>query len=129
MIADLFVTNNFSAYDFPRALQSFDPVTRLGWRGPYVAPSGAQYAINVPMGFTSDYGKDGDPGVSDAWGRPIVIQIPTHDSVPDWQYARLVSAGPDGKIDTPLNVQSPSDANRNDDILLFLLLTDRHGQP
>jgi len=129
VIADLFVTNNLVIYGASPALLRFDPVSRLGWRGPYVAPAGAQYAVNVPMGFTTDYGNNGDPGVLDAWGRPIVLQIPAIGGALDWQDARLVSAGSDGKIDTPLNVRSPSDPYRNDDILLFLFVSDRHGQP
>jgi hypothetical protein len=81
------------------------------------------------MDFTSDYGNAGDPSVPDGWGRPIILQIPTISGTLDWQDARLVSAGLDGKIDTPLNVQSPSDSARNDDLLLFLLVTDQRGQP
>jgi len=129
VIADLFVTNNFSTYAFPSALQNYDPVTCLGWRGAYLAQGGTLYAVDLSKGFTSDYGSDGDPGVSDAWGRPIVLQIPTIGGTLSWPYARLVSAGPDGKIDSPLNLKSPSDADRNDDILLFLFVTDTHGQP
>lgn len=128
-IADLFVTNYFSSYDYPPSLQRFDPVTRLGWRGPYLVPGGMQYSVNEAMGFADDYGHDGDPGVADAWGRPVVLQIPALDCPLDWHYARLVSAGPDGKIDTSLNVPSPDDTNRNDDVVLFLQITDTHGQP
>jgi prepilin-type N-terminal cleavage/methylation domain-containing protein len=129
VIADLFVTNNLSDYLLPPALLRYDPVARLGWRGPYVTPTGAQYAVNDSMDFTSDYGNAGDPSVPDGWGRPIILQIPTISGTLDWQDARLVSAGLDGKIDTPLNVQSPSDSARNDDLLLFLLVTDQRGQP
>ena len=104
-IADLFVNTNM-----PPALQSFNPVTRLGWRGPYLVPSGTVYSNN------DVYGAPGDPAVPDAWGHPIVLQIP------DWQHARLVSAGPNGVLDTP--PADSSAASRNDDLILFLFVPD-----
>jgi len=128
VIADLFVTNNLSSYGVPPAHQHFDPMARLGWHGPYLVPGGKQYSINSDLGFTSVYGASNDPAVSDAWGRPIVLQIPTLDGALKWSYARLVSAGPDGKINTPPNQLSPTDSDRNDDVVLFLMVNDTHGQ-
>ena len=122
-IADLFRPST----NLPSALQSFNPVTRLGWRGPYLTPGGALYTII--NNFTTSYGANGDPAVADAWGRPIVLQIPTSGG---WQYARLVSAGPNGVLDTPITVQSPSgnvkppsdNSDRKDDLILFLFVAD-----
>ena len=126
-IADLFRPST----SLPPALQVFDPVTRLGWRGNYLLPGSALYAIHPSNGFTSDYGSDGDPGVSDAWGRPIILQVPKVVGVSlddEVLNARLVSAGPDGVIITPSTKLTPSDLtsqDRGDDIILFLRVTDR----
>lgn len=69
----------------PGHLQNFDPVTRLGWRGPYLT---------------------GVTRLIDAWGNPLVMQIDVNaDGVVDafdLRYARLVSAGPDGILQTPV---------------------------
>lgn len=66
----------------------------------------------------------------DPWGNPYVLQIPPQeafaehvtDEIPDglrFAYARIVSAGPDGKIDTPCFLETvvsgvPSDKDRRD---------------
>ena len=97
----------------------------------------------------------------DPWGRPYVLQIPpaqafenregTVTNVPEevrFKYARVVSAGPDGRLDTPcyganvsnwwatswnertrrLSRQAGRDENgaaaRGDDIVLFLNRSD-----
>ena len=80
---------------------TFDPVYRLGWRGPYlVAINGALYTVNAATGFLENYGENGDPAVFDGWGQPIVLQNP--GLAPDGlQDVRLVSAGPDGVLNTP----------------------------
>ena len=58
----------------------------------------------------SAYGFVGEPALFDPWGNPYVLQVPPPQAfpgvtnVPDavrFQYARLVSAGPDGVLDTP----------------------------
>jgi len=72
-----------------------------GWRGPYlVHRDGSLYTVNAVNGFTTRYGLDGDPTVLDGWGRPIVLQNPSlpADTIQD---VRLVSAGPDGILQTP----------------------------
>jgi prepilin-type N-terminal cleavage/methylation domain-containing protein len=105
------------------ATVTFDPVYKLGWRGPYVVQHSDQtYTINQAAGFTQQYGETGDPAVCDGWGQPIVIQNP--GLLPDGrQDVRLVSAGPDGVIDTPSNVLtanlSPAPGTPgNDDIVV-----------
>lgn len=109
----------------------------------------------------SIYGFDGEPALLDPWGNPYVLQVPppqafTNASVtavgPDarFEYSRLVSAGADGKIDTPCYyVNETNDVSigvwnertrrlsrqaglidgdnkflRGDDIVLFLLRND-----
>ena len=58
----------------------------------------------------SVYGFVGEPALIDPWGNPYVVQVPPPQSflgvtnVPDavrFSYARVVSAGPDGRLDTP----------------------------
>ena len=122
-VADLFRAST----NLPNKYQSFDPVTRLGWRGPYLSVSDSSYAINPANNFTSTYGNDGDPAILDAWGRPIVLQVPQVNGTNDIQYARLVSAGPDGIIQTPLDKFAPSDLttnDRGDDVILFFNVPD-----
>jgi prepilin-type N-terminal cleavage/methylation domain-containing protein len=106
---------------------TFNPVYKLGWRGPYVVnQGGAVYMVMDTTtdptaraaGVTSDqYGVaasttpngvtiPGDPAVLDGWGDPIVIQNPSAilpgGTLPDGgQDVRLVSAGPNGVVDTP----------------------------
>lgn len=78
-----------------------DAVYRRGWRGPYlVHQPGALYAIDTTNNFTAAYGEAGDPTVLDGWGRPLVIQYvgKTTDGLHD---VRILSAGPNGKIDVP----------------------------
>jgi hypothetical protein len=99
---------------------TFDPVYKLGWRGPYVVErSGALYTVNPASGFAEQYGETGDPTVLDGWGQPIVIQNP--GLLPDGrQDVRLVSAGPDGVLDTPPNVATSAltAAQMGDDIIV-----------
>jgi prepilin-type N-terminal cleavage/methylation domain-containing protein len=71
--------------------QDFDPVTRLGWRGPYLLNTPGKYAVIGT--FTKDYGEDGDPAILDGWARPIVVQEGVVNGQPS---AWLLSAGPDG---------------------------------
>ena len=120
--------------------QRHNDVEQRRWQGPYVQQNGGTYAVNDTNGFTLLYGNDTassssvtDPTVMDAWGRPIVIQVPTTGvgSEPGVNFVRLVSAGPDGVINTPENVAMPTTTERGDDIILFLfheIPTDRACQ-
>lgn len=120
------------------------------WQGPYITHSGSEYFVTdtdsslaTGSNYTSRYGvgdyntdpnlRNGDPTVIDAWGQPIVIQQPEVD-VPNnityqiaRQHARLVSPGPNGRIDTPPDVLMPTLAERNDDLVLFLFRHDEHA--
>ena len=68
----------------------------------------------------SIYGFPGEPAILDPWGNPYVLQIPPPQAFPDrlgsntnlpdevrFRYARIVSAGPDGRLDTPCSQQNP----------------------
>jgi prepilin-type N-terminal cleavage/methylation domain-containing protein len=118
------------------------------WKGPYVRHAGARYQIDETTNkFTAAYGVGdvyttatppvlttaGDPTVLDAWGRPIVLQEPStgtlySPSATEKTYARLVSAGPNGKIDTPLTILMPTEADRGDDVVIFLFRHDEYGE-
>lgn len=105
-------------------LPAYDAVTRRGWRGPYLRGAGAKYQVDVARGFTRLYGEAGDPTPVDGWGRPIVLQQPVLDgtaaSAKDLRFARLVSAGPNGVLDTPVTALEPTLAQRGDDVWLSL---------
>lgn len=75
--------------------RDFDPVTRRGWRGPYLADSGLRYVLDNAAGFVTQYGEPGDYAVPDGWGRPLVVQY--DGGLQTWQ---VVSAGSDGRLDT-----------------------------
>jgi len=65
------------------------------------------------------YGQGGEPAVGDPWGNPYVLQIPAAEAfdapseAARFRYARLVSAGPDGVLQTPcFSGASPTAAQR-----------------
>lgn len=115
-----------SLYVNPNPAQLYDPVTRRGWRGPYLLspPNGAGYVLAPSRGFTALYGQDGDPAPLDGWGHPIVLQQPILFcgviSPSDLANARLVSAGPNGVIDTPHGVAAPATTQIGDDLVIRL---------
>lgn len=103
----------------------YDPVTRRGWSGPYLMSTMGTYQIAPARGFSDLYGQNGDPAPLDGWGNPIVLQQPvllsaSVASYSDLTYARLVSAGPNGILETPATVLSPTLAERGDDVILSL---------
>lgn len=138
------------------AFGKFDPVARRGWRGPYLrnvqgvanlnpnrngrfpAASEVRFkgdATFAERGFFPDspaygYGEPDEVAAADLWGNPIVIQVPTApDEATRRRYTRLVSAGPDGKLTTPLDplagMQGTGTAPaRGDDRVLFLNRSD-----
>lgn len=114
---------------------AYDPVSARGWRGPYLrntgsvqntestrrglfpAPADVRFAGDgsfqargfFDAGGVSPYGQTGDLAVADAWGNPVVLQVPpaaafsgTSADAKRFRYARIVSAGPDGNLSTPL---------------------------
>lgn len=94
----------------------------------------------------SPYGVFGERAIADQWGNPIVLQIPlpgafdTSTDAKRFRYARLVSAGPDGVLSTPLDGREPGHplgrlagmkdngdvTARGDDIVIFLNRTDMY---
>jgi len=106
------------------AAWAHDPTTSRGWAGPYLM-AGGSYHVDAAKGFTALYGVEGDPTVVDGWGNPVVLQQPTMDSsnvysATDRRYARLVSAGPDGLLNTPYDVALPGAAQIGDDVIVAL---------
>lgn len=105
----------------PDGVADFNPAYGTGWRGPYLQPTGATYIENFLDGFSNDYGEEGDPAILDAWGHPIVIQNA------NTTYARLVSAGENGEIEFPANVDETTDfttIESGDDLIVFLIIND-----
>ena len=104
----------------------FDRFTNRGWNGPYLTHSGSRYEVSGS--FDSSFGATGDVSLVDGWGNAIVIQSPdlTGDGLDanEIQHSRLLSAGPNGVIDTPDSVLMPTLAQRQDDLVLFVLVAD-----
>lgn len=147
---DLLSPSRYPAFD------KFDPVARRGWRGPYLRNAqgvtnrnrdrngrfpdaneiriegDATFAVRgfFPSSPAYGYGERDEVAAADLWGNPIVIQVPTaSDEATRRRYARLVSAGPDGRLTTPLDLfggmQSSGTATaRGDDRVLFLNRAD-----
>lgn len=99
------------------SITEFDPVTKIGWRGPYLI---------------------GQSNVIDAWRHDIVMQIPDANANgtldhEDLKFSRLVSFGEDGILSTDeglVTPQGPETATarnpneRGDDVVLYLRITD-----
>lgn len=118
---------------------------------------GRTFRVENPVQWTNRidraYGISGEPAVLDPWGNPYVLQVPPAEawananeiSEPDrFRYARIVSAGPDGELQTPCFGTITADDRRDcrlagrrkssrdtatlrgDDIVLFLLRADTY---
>lgn len=102
---------------------TYDGVAKCGWSGPYLRQGGA-FQSNPTLGYTVAYGRNGDPAPIDAWGQAIVLQQPVvnegSSSRTSLRYARLVSAGCNGVIDTPPDVLVPTLKQTGDDLILTL---------
>ncbi len=102
---------------------SYDPVTMRGWSGPYIDQS-IVYRFDFTRGYDVRYGLTGDPAPSDGWGNPIVLQQPVFQgglpSRTSLTFARLVSPGPDGILQTPPDVPEPTLSQMGDDVVLYL---------
>lgn len=114
------------------------------WQGPYVTHSGSEYyvsdtdaSLTTGTNYTSRYGtgdsttRIGDPTVTDAWGNPLVIQEPDVDgngtiSQIERQHSRLVSAGKNGRVETPPDVLMPTSVERFDDLVIYLFRHDEN---
>lgn len=128
--------------------REYNPKTAVGWRGPYLMSGG-----RVPSGLDASFQDIYDPStattkvvhtnittdtgshVMDAWGRPIIIQVPyeTASSTYNLDYARLVSAGPgnglepgNASIDTTIHDNIDA-SDRGDDRVLYLKMPDPYA--
>ena len=108
-------------------LAKFNSIYGIGWRGPYVQPTGKN--------------DQGQPTIVDGWGQEIELQIDFDDDgdidSEESRYIRLVSAGPNGRIDTPNDManmhpgknelQTLTLSDCGDDLVMFLCVPDdRH---
>lgn len=119
-------------------MTTYDPVTRRGWRGPYVSSTRATFGALALDATWAAYGTAQDWAVLDGWGNPIVLQIPDFepgiDTLEERRFVRLVSAGGDGRIDTPRTGATVTSAQYprvslpgnlcGDDQVLYLLVAD-----
>ena len=100
--------------EFPRAAdRRFRDDNTAAERGffPNVASLYLAEDLRRAVNGCSAYGFPGEPAILDPWGNPYVLQVPPPQAfsrspatvAPEtrWQYARLVCAGPDGRLDTP----------------------------
>lgn len=115
-------------------LATWKPVTRLGWRGPYIRNPSGRYADTLPVPgptswtdpATAVYARPGDPAMVDPWGRPYVLQLPsTGDAANRFLFARVVSAGPDGVLAlhpdaTAATIAAYVSAGTGDDVIAWL---------
>lgn len=141
----------------PAGARTYDLATRRGWHGPYLnnvrpvdntntalrglfpGPDDRRWATDDTFetrGFhTNDnrfvYGATNDVAMADAWGNPFVLQFPTNDLIDTnrLRFARVVSAGPNGILETPLDRLAGLETNgvvadRGDDLILFLKRPD-----
>lgn len=117
-IKDLFIVPADNLAYLPQNLQTWNPVAKRGWRGPYLLDPGTRFDFDLDM--------IPDPAIFDGWGNPILLQIPTASmtAAENERHLRLVSAGPNGILDTPQAPLMPTVASRVDDLVLFLQVSD-----
>jgi type II secretory pathway pseudopilin PulG len=108
------------------SMMGYSPTRRVGWRGPYLQFQGSDLVLDPSRGFTARLGAANPPtrrSPTDGWGRPIVMQLPSEylgtligstatirDDVDLSLFvssnSRLVSAGPDGILQTEININA-----------------------
>ena len=127
----------------PGYLGDFDPVVRIGWRGPYAVAGTGRVTYSSLSGPISFQPGDAAPAVlhasfpaacvrvsgdllpADGWRRPVFVQIPgdSADPAENGRRARLVSAGPDGIVQTPAT-GFPARSTCGDDLVAYLFVAD-----
>jgi len=110
-------------FEPPAGEPGFDPATGIGWRGPYLQASTGTYEVTGD--FSTDYGEDDDAAILDGWQQPLILQLWSGGAAlaARQQYARLISFGPNGALDTDAADQDAGDIaadSDNDDRVLFL---------
>ncbi len=154
------VPNNLTDLFSPGVEALFDRDSRLGWRGPYMMNGSAitnAGLFDASFRGTSpyDYIVTGDQTLLDPWGNPFIIQrlevtatqvfIYKRDGVSKTllgsppagfaagDYSRLISAGPNGVINTAVSAAAanllPSRQTRGDDLVIFLTQPDPDPLP
>lgn len=130
----------------PPAATPYDPNTRVGWRGPYLRAPTVPYQPSPVHGFSVAYGTPGHPVIDDhwrhdqdgiGWQSAIVLQYPDADddggepTEAERLHVRIVSAGPDGILDTPGTSQGgtvdafyPPLPLCGDDLVVYLRVAD-----
>lgn len=104
----------------PPDLPAHDPIRGFGWRGPYLSPVRGVYAVDAELGFLAEYGSTGDPVPLDLFERPLVLQRPDAQG----RYLRVVSAGANGRLETPAQEIYPARSSCGDDALLYIREAD-----
>ena len=105
-------------------LQEYDPVNNIGWHGPYIHPTGRNAT--------------GEPTIVDGWGNELELQVDFDENgtvdQTESKYIRVVSAGPNGEIETPADISNMKPGRNEsseltlsecgDDLVLFLRFPD-----
>lgn len=113
-------------YDTSAGERYYDPVLRIGWRDAWLSAT-TTTPYEIVGSFTDSYGEGSDLAPIDGWGNPVVIQLPEVSAgITELEVdnVRLVSAGPDGVIDTPAGALTPTAVQKNDDLVLYLYRED-----
>jgi hypothetical protein len=103
----------------------YNVVQRRGWNGPYLQHNGGRYGTNGTFG--AQYGLVGDAAILDGWGKPIVLQLYAASgatAADQTRFARLISAGPNGVLNTPADVSMPALSVCGDDVVMFMQVPD-----
>ena len=105
-------------------LKNYDPVNKIGWHGPYINATGRN--------------ETGEPTIVDGWGNELELQVDfDQDGIinqTESKFIRVVSAGPNGQIETPDDITNmkPGENEVNeltlsecgDDLVMFLRYPD-----
>jgi prepilin-type N-terminal cleavage/methylation domain-containing protein len=105
-------------------LKNYDPVNKIGWRGPYVHATGRN--------------ETGEPTIVDGWGNELELQVDFDQdgtiNQTESKFIRVVSAGPNGEIETPDDIANMKPGENEvseltlsecgDDLVMFLRYPD-----